>query len=142
MAFLRRLDEENLEAASSILKPYQKKMDIWIDRTKFRSLAEDYRSNESPFSAIDPKDLVCVSLSGSKLYNVSLPDSDDDLACVFRWSSPVVSACVTNFLACCCEYNFQLQRDVSFVVALSCIEHGRFTYSLATGNVDLFQFSS
>ena len=40
---------------------------------------------------IKPEDVVCVSLSGSKLYNLDLPSSDDDIGCVFRWTSPQVS---------------------------------------------------
>ncbi|XP_065188380.1 uncharacterized protein LOC135819146 [Sycon ciliatum] len=77
-----------LELAKSLLSPYQKDTDSMMDHVRNTRIMRLVKTGSSPFCLINPEDLVYVSMSGSQLYNVSLPTSDEDVGCVFRWNDP------------------------------------------------------
>eukprot|EP00117_Sycon_ciliatum_P001401 scpid31602/ scgid7078/ len=72
---------DGIEKAAGLLKRFQKPFSM--DRRRGRS--RPGQDDSSPFRIISPENMMCFTLSGSKLYNLELPTSDEDYCLIFRY---------------------------------------------------------
>ena len=78
--------DTDLKVIDDLMQRFRKALPLYQDSGR------DGNISKTPFKHLDPRDMLLFSVSGSKLYNLHLPTSDEDFVCAYQYKNPRVRA--------------------------------------------------